>query len=1175
MIQINTPFASTSLFIAIQLIFSILERYCLYYFVFYPKSTNMKLLIKLAFGGILYCIFLSPITLFSQQIDIIFNEGGPMPEWIINDEPTYQQMKQVFLDYYGKDPKGWPGFIQEAIRLDKLFQEYNAAKGSSEHCYYHSFLKETDTDLTVNIRSPLSYKGYHQTSLRNYYAIFSYCYPEVGPEELIKERKSNEWQRLLAEELNSSSINSHWKTYANASKSEGILPIVLFQFASHCPTGMLHWCFQEVFPALDHIFKQSDLEVKFKIIESVTAHIEKLYSNKDYIKAQVWNTSFYNFMFYYEYRIKSDLPKYLNPYKFKSIISDLSQAYRETNPLSFEQYYNNILAQDLSAVSFTVPCKVNHGGELTTTTARLGFEQSDYGTIDMIVSAINTTGNRFVDHYNNRFDRDLKYSFASVWPMKNAIFDQRIGAIHYFNGFWENYEGKVYEDRIILYGFKEPAPSRRLVNDAISGIEFPKPFPKGELTGFYVTEWGNVAITYPEDLDEILHDIMRKTYVKCIDEFLGSRIIIPQIHGMDYDIPIVYEQALEVSSAPREVKPDGKSEVNIIATLYEYNSNEPESSKPLAGKVIYFDINPYEGVERGTLSAKTAVTNAHGIAKITYTAPEAEILKELPFAGQTGTTVKVKSHDYNVEDLAYINFIGEQATVFAHPSPGIGSHICIIPPDKRFPALIEVNLEGEAQREYSNKEITFTITGDNPLGVLKNDEGVESTSISVKVDAEGYAKAQYFYTSNEIPQKPLEEIIEISTKTSASPFIAIVKIGLNIIFNSSENMYEGQNVSAGEMIPLKLTLKDAWYPNLDLSQILNYWGNGGDNGNTRLFARLQIEKLGTMPKYLLDQLQIGEDPPEIFEELMSVETFRNEDRTIKEFNILWMPDGTLYGYGGMPRVKPNTAGTHYYEARITLSDFEGKDIFPRNHPASSTFLTMNTGIEADVLKVFINSNPFGPNTTEAKVLRTALSVKYGPVVSIVDAFDAINRGDVNGLYGLLFSEAKGAILDKVGNLNLVTEGATEAYSQISLAEQVYYDILNDETGSLATLDKAIFDQLSNAFNNESTKMVILTGDGKQSLCIGKGKKDKEDTEVQVSKNVTFKIGGINKETKDSFNKLKSVISKDVKCITVKEGRLFFDEKTECYSYKMAGLSIYIIPSDASTHPKDHEEIKIH
>ncbi len=133
----------------------------------------------------------------------------------------------------------------------------------------------------------------------------------------------------------------------------------------------------------------------------------------------------------------------------------------------------------------------------------------------------------------------------------------------------------------------------------------------------------------------------------------------------------------------------------------------------------------------------------------------------------------------------------------------------------------------------------------------------------------------------------MEDVIEISTPTSARPFIATVKIGLNLIFNSSENLYEGQEISAGEQIPLKLTIKDSWYPDLDLFQILNYWGKGGDYGDINLCAHLEIEKLGSMPDYLLDQFELEKYPDDNFKELMAVKTFRNEDRTIKEFNILW------------------------------------------------------------------------------------------------------------------------------------------------------------------------------------------------------------------------------------------------------------------------------------------------
>ncbi len=82
-----------------------------------------------------------------------------------------------------------------------------------------------------------------------------------------------------------------------------------------------------------------------------------------------------------------------------------------------------------------------------------------------------------------------------------------------------------------------------------------------------------------------------------MDEYLGNRIIIPEIYGMEYDIPVIYDQALKVNSTPREVKPDGNSKVKISATLYEYIPHEPESSRPLAGKVLNFNIDLMKGLK--------------------------------------------------------------------------------------------------------------------------------------------------------------------------------------------------------------------------------------------------------------------------------------------------------------------------------------------------------------------------------------------------------------------------------------------------------------------------------------------------------------------------------------------------------------------------------------------------
>ncbi len=69
--------------------------------------------------------------------------------------------------------------------------------------------------------------------------------------------------------------------------------------------------------------------------------------------------------------------------------------------------------------------------------------------------------------------------------------------------------------------------------------------------------------------------------------------------------------------------------------------------------------------------------------------------------------------------------------------------------------------------------------------------------------------------------------------------------------------------------------------------------------------------------------------------------------------------------------------------------------------------------------------------------------------------------------------------------------------------------------------------------------------------------------------------GIDKKTKENLKKLKNAVSKDEKCIKVKEGKLFFDEDTECYSFKTGGVSIYIVPKQAQLVPKDHEDMKVY
>jgi hypothetical protein len=625
------------------------------------------------------------------------------------------------------------------------------------------------------------------------------------------------------------------------------------------------------------------------------------------------------------------------------------------------------------------------------------------------------------------------------------------------------------------------------------------------------------------------------------------------------------ETAFRLTASDKEIVPDGRSQATLTATLYDFISGQENSSRPLVGKTVEFNIMPLEGLVPGTLSSIHAVTDSNGEATITFTAPNAETLARIEKYTQKHAAVRARTSEADHEELVSIYFKSGNGKILAHPSPGIGSSTCLIPPDKRYPALIEAYFEDGDGMPLTNEVVSFSISGEKPMGYLRNFTGQEGNSIQVNTDDKGFAQVHYCYNASSLPEKPVSEHIHAVSKTAGLSMTATVSIGLNLIFEEVESAFEGKGlVNAGENIPLRIKIKDAWNPHADLGEIINFWGTGATSGDHMLFVKLEIEKLGSVPDYLLDHLQIEKYPEEMFSDFMTVRSFKEKDR----MNMLWMSGTTLEDYQGYPRISPQASGKSYYEARIALTDIHGKVVFPSEHPAAKAFLTLETGINADQLKIFVNLNPFAPQTKNQQILREALAYKYGTVVSITDALDAINRGDVDQLYRLLFGEIKSAILEKVSDYSVNNKEAVETYTQLSLAEKLQCDILHDESGPLAHMDEKVYGQLRSAFSDLNSRLIILSGEGDQQLLI-----EKSGSGNSGKSKVKFSLGGLDAKTEESINKFGNALKKKGKKVPLKEGGFVFDPGLNSYSLKKGNLSYYMIPADCSISHENTQWVK--
>ncbi len=255
----------------------------------------------------------------------------------------------------------------------------------------------------------------------------------------------------------------------------------------------------------------------------------------------------------------------------------------------------------------------------------------------------------------------------------------------------------------------------------------------------------------------------------------------------------------------------------------------------------------------------------------------------------------------------------------------------------------------------------------------------------------------------------------------------------------------------------------------------------------------------------MEQLTLENYPDEMFTQNMRIRSFK--DKGVQ--NMLWMPEVSAKNYTGYPKIRPTTVGNHYYEARVTLIDQDGNEVFESKHPARKAYFNIHTGIDADAAKIFFISNPFKPQTREGKLLATALDLMgYGAILSVTDALFAINNGDVESLYSLLFSEVKGKMFEKVASNSAYNELAVDMYSGMALAEKVDQEIMKDQTGPIANMEGSIFKQLYTTFNLKPGQLIILRGNGDQKLFENKESDVAENNEIPVKENSYVSDEGI-------------------------------------------------------------------
>ena len=626
----------------------------------------------------------------------------------------------------------------------------------------------------------------------------------------------------------------------------------------------------------------------------------------------------------------------------------------------------------------------------------------------------------------------------------------------------------------------------------------------------------------------------------------------------------IRDYAIRADAEPKSVKPDGESTLEIIATLYDYVPGDMQSARPIAGKTLNFHVRSQYGIVPGTLSDVSAVTDENGQARVTYTAPKAELLSESRSLINT-STVAARSEEFDVDDLAYIHFIPDRGEVRVQPPiKGIISDHGIVPPDGRFPALIRALIEDSDLQPLPSTPVNVALKGDHTYGMLRAPDGTESKELTLITDGRGWVELQYFFASDRIPEAAVIETIEIKTAHMSIPLRAKVSIGLNLVFDRVESAYEGRGIiNAGENIPVRMRIKDAWYPEIDLSRILNYWGWGRGAGDTRLYPRLEIENLSSIPDYLLDHLRQQRYPEPGFDEMMKVVTFRSETGEIREQNLLYVFESSLRPYGH-PQVRPVASGNHYYQARISLVDQHGETIPHARHPATKTYFNLQTDMPADALYIYFVNNPLRPQTPEAEWYAFALDfMGMGTLISVVDAMDAINRGDTEALFDIMFSELKGFFMDKAKDNSPDFKKVMDGYSRLTMAKTVLDEIDKSVSGVVAQLEHQLFTRLAKNIDNEKEELIILKGTGNQKLFLTAPEEEANGSNRKKGRSlfgglINIQITGVDEKTQERVSRL--IGRKKEAEIPAYENRLHVDKRLGIYSLKFGNVSYFIIPA---------------
>lgn len=538
---------------------------------------------------------------------------------------------------------------------------------------------------------------------------------------------------------------------------------------------------------------------------------------------------------------------------------------------------------------------------------------------------------------------------------------------------------------------------------------------------------------------------------------------------------------LEARAEPDEVDPDGRSVARLLIGLSR-KTIHPDGRvvrRPYANHRVDLEICEENGVRPGRLSASTVVTDGDGRARVDYRAPTPEEVQE---ADTSSATVRLRAQvdGSSLEELELIHFRIRRGTLLVEPHfASVVSTHGVVPADERFPATLEYRVGKPRQK------VLFRIEGDPPVGEIRTLDGRGGARLEVLSDEEGWARALYAYTGG-APSLPHRVAIRVTSAATPRGERALVTVGLDPILVSARSGYDGKGtISAGEEVPLRISIDDRYHPGKrQLARVLQHWGSGGLRGDERLRLRLRVEPSAQAPAYFLDSLRLAKHPPMSFDATLGVLRDPADGKL-----YLWAPASSGLPYEGLPRIRLSAAGTESYRVSVTLADSKGRRVGKAEAEAPIQYLEIPVGLPADAWTIFLYEDPFAAHTPTQKVLR-AIAERTGfgsAVLSITDAAQLLNQQRYEKMGEIAAEAFLDWALGKVNAEAILGEEGARLFGLLSTAESYATDIMKHAprepalSGPIAAIRKRLIDGVLQATGLPGKRMVVMIGDGTQTL----------------------------------------------------------------------------------------------